>query len=132
MRRTLPLLILAIALLLPAAVHAQDSTKSKPKIKRNPDVISAEEIAAATDAQDCYQLVKRLRPLWLSPRGGSSMNSRVGEIAVYVSGIRQGGPESLRDIPVTGIVEMRFLRGSDATQRFGTGHENGAILVTPK
>lgn len=132
MRRTLPLLILAIVLLLPTAIHAQDSARAKPRIKRNPDVISAEEIEATSDAQDAYQLVKRLRPLWLTTRGGGSMNSQVGEIAVYLSGIRQGGPDALRDIPRTGILEMRFLRGSDATQRFGTGHENGAILVTPK
>ncbi len=132
MRRTLPLLLLAVALFLPAAVHAQDSAKAKPKIKRNPDVISVEEIEAASDAQDAYQLVKRLRPLWLTMRGGGSMNSRVGEIAVYVAGMRQGGPDALREISRTSVVEIRFLRGSDATQRFGTGHENGAILVTPR
>jgi hypothetical protein len=132
MRRALPLLFLAIALILPAAAHAQDSAQAKPKIKRNPDVISAEEIETASDAQDAYQVVKRLRPMWLTMRGGGSMNSRVADIAVYVNGVRMGGPDALRDIPRTGVVEMRFLRGTDATQRFGTGHESGAILVTPK
>jgi len=132
MRRTLPLLILAVALLLPAAVHAQDSAKAKPKIKRNPDVISAQEIEAESDAHDAYQLVNRLRPLWLTKRGVGSINLPSAEVAVYLNGMRLGGPDALRDILRTGVLEMRFLRGTDATQRFGTGHENGAILVTPK
>jgi hypothetical protein len=132
MRRTLPLLILAIALLLPAAVHAQDSAKAKLKIKRNPDVISFQEIEAESDTRDAYQLVNRLRPLWLTKRGVGSINLPAAEVAVYLNGMRIGGPDALRDIPRTGVLEMRFLRGTDATQRFGTGHENGAILVTPK
>jgi hypothetical protein len=132
MRRTLPLLFLAVALLLPATVYAQDSAKAKPKIKRNPDVISMQEIEASTDAHDAYELVKRLRPLWLTMRGVGSINLPVAELAVYVNGVRMGGPDALRDIPRTDIAEMRFLRGTDATQRFGTGHENGAILVTSR
>jgi hypothetical protein len=132
MRRTLPLLFLAVALLLPATVYAQDSAKAKPKIKRNPDVISMQEIEASTDAHDAYELVKRLRPLWLTMRGVGSINLPVAELAVYVNGVRLGGPDALRDIPRTDIAEMRFLRGTDATQRFGTGHENGAILVTSR
>lgn len=132
MRPTLSVLVLALALVLPAAAHAQDSAKAKPKIKRNPDVITAAEIETVSDAQDAYQIVKRLRPNWLSQRGGSSMHLQVAEIVVYVNGIRMGGVDALRDIPPTGVVELRFLRGTDATQRFGTGHENGAILVTPK
>jgi hypothetical protein len=132
MRRTLPLLFLAVALLLPATVYAQDSAKAKPKIKRNPDVISMQEIEASTDAHDAYELVKRLRPLWLTMRGVGSINLPVAELAVYVNGVRMGGPDALRDIPRTDVAEMRFLRGTDATQRFGTGHENGAILVTSR
>jgi hypothetical protein len=132
MRRTLPLLFLAVALLLPATVYAQDSAKAKPKIKRNPDVISMQEIEASTDAHDAYELVKRLRPLWLTMRGVGSINLPVAELAVYVNGVRMGGPDALRDIPRTDIAEMRFLRGTDATQRFGTGHENGEILVTSR
>jgi hypothetical protein len=132
MRRTLSLLFLAVALLLPAAVYAQDSAKAKPKIKRNPDVISMQEIEATTDAHDAYELVKRLRPLWLTMRGVGSINLPVAELAVYVNGVRMGGPDALRDIPRTGVAEMRFLRATDATQRFGTGHENGAILVTSR
>ena len=132
MRRVLPLLFLAIALILPAAANAQDSAKAKPKLKRNPDVISPQEIEAATEANDAYQLVNRLRPLWLTTRGVGSINLPVAEVAVYLNGMRIGGPDALRDIPRTGVAEMRFLRGTDATQRFGTGHESGAILVTPK
>ena len=132
MRRTLPLLFLAVALFLPSAVHAQDSAKAKPKIKRNPDVISMQEIEATSDAHDAYELVKRLRPLWLTMRGVGSINLPVAELAVYMNGVRMGGPDALRYIPRTDVAEMRFLRGTDATQRFGTGHENGAILVTSR
>lgn len=127
-------LVLVAALSAPRALHAQNTTRAPApavnpaKIKRNPDVISREEIDAAAEAQTAWEVVKRLRPTWFTVRGGS-ITLAVADVQIYLNEVRQGGSETLRDIPRSGLNEIRRLRGSDATQRFGTGHENGAILV---
>ena len=75
---------------------------------------------------DAYDAVRRLRPMWLRSRGGSSPQ-------VLIDGNRQpGGMEALRSIRSSEIQEMRFMSASDATTRFGTGFDGGAILVTTR
>jgi hypothetical protein len=75
---------------------------------------------------DAYDAIRRLRPQWLNSRGGSSPQ-------VLVDGTRQpGGLESLRSIRSSEIQEMRYMSSSDATTRFGTGFDGGAILVTTR
>jgi hypothetical protein len=130
--RPLRLVLLLAALAAPAALAAQDTMPlpKAAKIKRNPEVISLEEIQASGDVQNAYDLVQRLRPTWLTFRGPSSINLATPELVVYFNGVRRGGPDSLRELELRGVKELRHLRGTDATQRFGTGHENGAILVT--
>jgi hypothetical protein len=137
MRRRLPLpllLLLAAAAALPAALAAQDTTraeaKSPPKLRRDPNLISQAEIAATQDIQTAYDLVKRLRPNWFTIRGPSSINLPTAAVVVYVNEVKRGGADTLRDLPLTGLKEIRHMSGADASQRFGMGHENGAILVT--
>lgn len=75
---------------------------------------------------DAFDAVRRLRPMWLRSRGGSSPQ-------VLVDGNRQpGGLEALRSIRSSEIQEMQFMSASDATTRFGTGFDGGAILVTTR
>lgn len=121
--------VLALALLIPAGLPAQEEAK---KVRRNPDVITIEEIdAAGGEVKDGYDLVKRLRPLWMRrSRGEASVNMATPEVVVYVSGLRRGSLESLRDLPRGSVKEIQRMSGIDATQRFGPGHESGAILVT--
>lgn len=121
----------AVLVLIPAVLAGQDSTKAKPKIRRLPDVITVEEIdAAPPDAQDAYTLIERLRPNWFRIRGGGSLVLGGVSVVVYMNEAKQGDPESLRGVPRAGILEMRHLNGTDATQRFGLNHEKGAILIT--
>src|ERR1043166_843345 len=71
-RPALRLVLLLAALALPVQLVAQDTTPApKPvKIRRNPELISQEEIEAAGDVHDAYDLVQRLRATWLPSRGG--------------------------------------------------------------
>ena len=132
MRRLLPLLCLAI-LAIPASLAAQDSAQKPPKIKRNPDLITQQEIEATSDATDTgLQLVQQLRPNWLRQRGTASIRSTTPPVQVYVSGVKRGGPSSLDDISRQSIKEIQHLNGNDASSRFGMGHESGAILVILK
>ncbi len=137
MPRLLTLACLA-ALLLPAGAVAQDTTHKQqqqqpPKIKRNPDLISEQEIQAAPDAwQTAFSLVEQLRPNWLRTHGMSTIRSTTPLPQVYVSGARRGGPSALEDVPRASIKEIQHLSGNDASLRYGMGHESGAILVILK
>jgi hypothetical protein len=94
-------------------------------------VITENELAT-TSALTALDAVKRLRPNFLTARGASPLNLAEGGIAIYAEGVRLGGVSSLNDIFVQDVHEIQYLSGVEATQRFGTGHSNGAILVTRK
>lgn len=69
-----------------------------------------------------YQAVERLRPRWL--------RQRLGRIPrVVVEGNPGQGLDILRSIRATDIRQMRFLAARDATTRWGTGYDGGAIVV---
>lgn len=75
---------------------------------------------------DALQAIQRLRGQWLRTRGGNPPQ-------VLLDGIRQpGGIDSLSSFRIADIQEMRFLNSTDATNRFGTGFDGGAILITTK
>ncbi|MCC6774419.1 MAG: hypothetical protein IT360_24760 [Gemmatimonadaceae bacterium] len=99
----------------------------------NSNVIIEAEIAAS-GATSAMEAVQRLRPAMLRSRGaGSSVSNPGGDpIAVYVDGVRAGGPEALNNVTGLSVKEIRFIGAADATTRFGTGHVSGAILVTTK
>jgi hypothetical protein len=52
------------------------------------------------------------------------------EIAVYVDGNRAGGVDELRQLPASLVVSIQYLDAPSASIRFGTGHAQGAIVVT--
>jgi len=94
--------------------------------------ITAEQAREAAQRHStAYGMVENLRPLWLQKRGRSSIMNE-GEIAVYVDGSRYGTPNSLRSISAFSVDSMRFLTPSEATNRYGTGHTHGIIMVYTK
>ena len=116
------------ALLLPAAAAAQATEKVRYERHR----ISFEELSTkAADAKTAYDIVKRLRPQFLQPRPSGSIRNRTPvPIKVYVDGGFRGGVAQLTEVVAHIVVEISYLNGPDATTRYGTGHESGAILVT--
>lgn len=128
MKTWIPLpLLLALLLAAPAGLSAQDPPKL-PKPTKNPDLITRQEIEALPEARTAFEVVTRLRPTWLNTRQGS-ITQPPGEVVVYVNDVRRGGPAALREVDRLQLGEIRRLRGVDATTRFGTDHEHGAILV---
>jgi hypothetical protein len=96
--------------------------------RSNSNLITQAEIAEA-GTSDAYQLVQRLRPVWLQTRGATSF-TQGGDVAVYMDGTKVGEREALRSIRTDDIESIEFLDAGKAQLRFGVGHENGAILVT--
>ena len=99
----------------------------------SPDRITQEELATI-DVQNALQAVQRLRPSFLQNRGGASSSITQGpqDVVVYVDQTKMGGPNSLAQIPITDVKEIQHLNGTDATQRYGTGHGSGVIIVIRK
>lgn len=109
----------------PAAI---DPTRPSTK-NRSLDVLTPEEYQGTT-ARDAYGLVQQYRAAWLRTRGRTSFNAdSLGTLQVYVNGSRFGDVESLREIPILEILELRYRSGQEATMRYGTNHAAGVIEI---
>ncbi|CAN5180057.1 hypothetical protein BH23GEM4_BH23GEM4_15620 [soil metagenome] len=118
--------LLLLPLVLAACATASTGDGTRPSGSR--DAITAEEIRAAPQ-MNAFDLIQALRSRWLRIRGSGSM-SRPEFVKVYRDGSYAGSPAALRRMSTREISEIRFLDGFAATQRFGTDHGNGAILVS--
>jgi len=117
---------LALAALLFTACAAGQS--GSPRI--NPDRISRVEIEEAGPSS-AYDLIQKLRPIWLRKRGNTSFTQDT-DLWVYVDGTRLGERDSLRGVRTENLESLEFMDARRATNRFGPGHMNGAILLTTR
>jgi hypothetical protein len=124
------MLWLAALALVGCASASTGSASQTQGSTRDMNVISAQELATALDA-DLYTAIQRLRPAFFQTRGASSLgvNTAPEAIQVYVDDTKSGDINSLRQIRPNEVLEVRRLSASEATQRFGTGHTMGAIIV---
>jgi len=117
---------LVVVLLVVAAGCPHASTTRQ---KRDPNLITQDEIERVT-ATNAYDAVQMLRPSFLRTRGVTSAVTVMPEMAiVYLDGMKMGDVGQLQRIPTVGIVSIRYINAIDANQRYGRGHEGGAILV---
>lgn len=111
-------------------------TESRPAAqeRRSTNVITAAELQNSS-ASNLYQAVQVLRPQWLRSRGPTSLGgtARTGgegsQLMVYMDNTRYGNVQSLQSLSLQGVIELRYLDASEATNRFGTGHAMGAIVI---
>ncbi len=91
------------------------------------DVLSWEQLRD-TRAQNLYEALRRLRPYWIRVRGPGRRIEV--EVHVYVESQSVGGVDALRTINLEDVGEVRYFSGPEATTRFGTNNEGGAIVIT--
>ena len=117
--------LLAALLVIAAACPHSGTTRQR----RDPNMITQDEIERVT-AANAYDAVQMLRPSFLRARGVPSSVSGMPDLAiVYLDGMKMGDVGQLQRIPTVGIVSIRYINAIDANQRYGRGHEGGAILV---
>lgn len=116
--------LVALTTILAAACATSPSGGASPSSR---DVIGEEEIREL-GRLTAYQVVQRLQPQWLRPRGVDSFNSEFG-VVVYLDGQRVGGVDALRRVSAPNVQEIRRLDSRQATIQYGTGHPSGALLV---
>jgi hypothetical protein len=132
MRHLIQASLVTALLLLPAAACGSRSTSagsSAPTARR--DIIAREELDRGQWA-NAYEAVRNLRPQWLRVRGRDTINSEPGTVQVVLDDVRLGGVESLRTLPLTGVVYFQWMDGISASQRWGTGFGNGAIVISTR
>ncbi len=99
---------------------------------RDENVISAEELKDAT-ATNLYDFIRSRRPRWLERNYSAVLRSdRVTTVAVFLDNQEFGGPDQLRQLPVSSAGEVRYYSPSEAQGRFGLGYINGVIQVVSR
>jgi hypothetical protein len=117
-----------------AARTPADSSSAAGRPRFSRDVLTEEEIRQANIVSNAYEVVTRLRPQWLRMRGTTAVPEDDGtrEIQVWNNGRKLGNPETLRDITVTQIIEMRWVDPIQARQRYGPGNARGVIAINSR
>lgn len=120
------------------AAGAAAATPAGPRGSAN--LITEAEIAAA-NVETIYEVIERLRPNMLRTRGqmgrlsgasGSDPGASSSKIKVYQNGTPIGDISMLRSIQAASVKQVQYLNAADATTRFGTGVDAGAIVITLK
>jgi hypothetical protein len=116
------------------AGEPQTTVVSSPRRARSdPNVITEAELATRSTLT-ARQAIEQLRPQFLRMRGTTTLGKAQSEDAiwVYVDGTRMGDDKVLNTIGAHEIREIRYLGSAEATNRYGTGHTQGAIVITRK
>jgi hypothetical protein len=128
---------IAALLVLSAACASKSVDTSKevgavqPKARRNPNVISQEELQApAITSRDALSALRQLRPNFFSYRGPTG-STEPGAGSVQIS--HDYGPlqpvSTLKSLNTFGLVEVRYLNPEDAALRFGLNANGGPVIV---
>ena len=91
------------------------------------NMITADQIAAA-NVPTAYDAVDRLHRSWWRDLTAQ------GDVVIYMNNqkLGDGTKEQLRQIPASEVESLEYLRGTDATMKFGQDAQGGAIIVTRK
>lgn len=123
-----PFFVLTLA----AALACASSGTAGTTVRREPNLITEQEIAASNES-NVFDVVNRLRPMFLKTRGRSTINAGGSEYAsVFLDGQYYGELGSLRNIVASQIHEIRYLNGPDAVSRYGMRYGSGAVDVRSK
>jgi hypothetical protein len=115
-----------------AALACASSGTGATAAPRDPNLITEQEIAASTESNG-FDVVTRLRPMFLKTRGRSTILAGGSEYAsVFLDGQYYGELGSLRNIVATQIHEIRYLSGPDAVSKYGMRYGSGAVDVRSK
>ncbi|NIO30296.1 MAG: hypothetical protein GTN75_00695 [Gemmatimonadetes bacterium] len=95
------------------------------------DVLTREEIMSL-DVTNLYDVVDRLRPRWLTRRGGVISFDLETNVVVFQGQSMLGDVEILREIAPEEAYELHYLDGATATASLpglGSQHVSGAIVI---
>ena len=107
------------------------SPAPRTRARKNPDVISKEELRDPTIAgTDAMTAIRQLRPAFFRTRGPQSFsNANAGLVQIS----QDYGPlqpvGNLAGVDTRSLVEVRYLNANDAQNRFGINANGGPVIV---
>lgn len=110
------------------ATGSGGSLPQAPRARYDTNFISTEEVKAS-GAENAYDAIQSLRSVWLTRKRGEQSFGPT-DVVVYYNNARMGGSESLRQISMGPVTWIRYFDARAAQYRFGSGHTQGAILVS--
>lgn len=149
---------LVFAVMSASTLAAQATVVSEPTkphvLKPSADLITQEQLTSRTFS-NAYAAIEALHSNWLrarnlNPESGAVINPQTSSsgsggaggspttqampreasgIKVYIDGVRAGGIDVLKTIPIATVYSMRRINGTAAQARFGIGHSDGVIFV---
>ena len=125
MRRIGMRLVIAASIIMLA--QACVSTGSSDGIRRDPDLIVAEELANYSTMM-LADAIRQLRPRWMNPRDAPAFAGAT--VPVVVDGGVPQGWMILDTLRPDQVQSVRYHSAADATMRWGTGFPNGLIEVS--
>ncbi len=119
----------------PAPSAASSDESNGPAERRRDNVITAQELSAPEIVtQNLLDAVRRLRPNYLTSRGGGTPgNPKGGRVQVSIDGSALGEVSNLTSYSPAAVREIRYFTAAEAAQKWGTTSNGGAvIMVTSK
>lgn len=96
------------------------------------DLLTRDQIMSVSGVNNLYEVVKRLRPRWLEPRGGDRSFALPTEIVVFQDQAYLGDVEVLGQLSPEMAYELKWLDGPTASATLpglGSRHVAGAIVL---
>lgn len=127
--------LIAAASILGCAAPVGQSEMSRTSAARKANILTADEIAAAeADATTALDALRRLRPIWLTPRGPNSFYTGGTDMpALFIDGQQFSDLSALRTIQADQVADIRYYRPDEAGGAFGIrAGSAGAIEVRLK
>ena len=98
-------------------------------VAHDPDLVTAEELTSVPGSRTLFDVLTSLRPAWFRTNPSALMQNRETDISVYLDRSKLGGSETLRQIQVNGVWEVRHYSASEAEAQFGPGNLHGVIQI---
>lgn len=130
MRAKMALVVVAWLLHGCASANTQTGT-SREATSRDARNLLTQEQLAATNRENLYEAIEKLRPDWLTSRGPTSVTDPTPVVpSVYMYGSMLGRADYLREMRVIDVTEVRYWEAGPASARFGMGHPRGVIELS--
>jgi hypothetical protein len=121
--------LLATSTLLAGCSSATTTNGAAGTTRSSQNQLSRDDLAAS-NADNVYDAVAKLRPNWLSSRGVTSVTDATPtEVDVYMDGNFLGKSDYLKQVRTNDIVSVTYWDAGRASARFGMGHPRGVIEI---
>lgn len=104
---------------------------TQSRSERGSGNVLTQEQLAATNSDNLYDAIAKLRPDWLTRRGPTSVSDPTpASASVFMNGTLLGKAEYLVQMRVLDATEVHYWDAGTASARFGMGHPRGVIEIT--